>query len=521
MRGYCRTPQRTGRMLHHFTKCPRRRPLLFGVLGLLVLLLPDGPAFGQSAEPTDTPSRTQRRYAAIYLDSVHVGYSGTIVTRSENRVTTRQVLDVTVNIAESPFRIQDEVIFVETAAGRPLRFQTVKNRGGIAQQVRGEISDDGKLQLEIQLGEATLRRTVPYPDGALMPHGLNLLRSDQPVEPGKSFQAKVFDETTYGALDATYAIGARSVHDILGRFMPLHEVTMTYQSATGEIAHRGFVDEEFQTRKMILPLMNLEMIGLDCHELFATAPVASQEEFFRAMSLKCPNALDLRGTRTVTFEYQPIGENPPLVLPDSPNLTVRKVGSGGKWEVRVSTPPILPGATRPYEGDDEDLLSLLKPTETLPADDNEIHVLLRDAIGRETDAVKAARGIESFVQDYLDDADLTVGFGSVKDVLVSRKGDATEHALLAATICRAAGLPAEVCFGYLYQLRRGEERNILIPHAWVRVRIDEHWLWLDPYLGSADVGRILVAVGDGREDTFFGVMQAVQTIEITHARVSM
>jgi hypothetical protein len=66
------------------------------------------------------------------------------------------------------------------------------------------------------------------------------------------------------------------------------------------------------------------------------------------------------------------------------------------------------------------------------------------------------------------------GFAGVREVLDSRAGDCTEHALLLAALLRKRGLPARIAYGFLLT------EAGFIGHAWTEVRAGESWFWLDP-----------------------------------------
>jgi hypothetical protein len=66
------------------------------------------------------------------------------------------------------------------------------------------------------------------------------------------------------------------------------------------------------------------------------------------------------------------------------------------------------------------------------------------------------------------------GFAGVREVLDSRSGDCTEHALLLAALLRKRGVPARIAYGFLLT------ESGFIGHAWTEVRAGEGWFWLDP-----------------------------------------
>lgn len=94
------------------------------------------------------------------------------------------------------------------------------------------------------------------------------------------------------------------------------------------------------------------------------------------------------------------------------------------------------------------------------------------------------------------------------DVLKKRVGDCNEHAVLFAALARAAGIPAAIASGVVYNKGR------FFYHAWNLVYIDGKWTDLDSTFGQfpADPTHIIMAVGDISDG--IEVMQFVRNLKI-------
>ncbi len=69
---------------------------------------------------------------------------------------------------------------------------------------------------------------------------------------------------------------------------------------------------------------------------------------------------------------------------------------------------------------------------------------------------------------------LRYGFAGVREVLDSRSGDCTEHALLLAALLRKRGVPARIGYGFLLT------ETGFVGHAWTEARAGAGWFALDP-----------------------------------------
>jgi hypothetical protein len=82
--------------------------------------------------------------------------------------------------------------------------------------------------------------------------------------------------------------------------------------------------------------------------------------------------------------------------------------------------------------------------------------------------------LEALVHRTIRTKSLQHGFAGVSEVLDSRAGDCTEHALLLAALLRRRGVPARIAYGFLLT------ETGFIGHAWTEARAASGWFRLDP-----------------------------------------
>lgn len=196
-------------------------------------------------------------------------------------------------------------------------------------------------------------------------------------------------------------------------------------------------------------------------------------------------------------------------MPSSDLQTSRRLGDG---RVEVTVRPVRPGpgGTFPYKGADPNILASLRPNAFLQTEDPLILQLARQAVDDVNDAAEAVRRIEAFVAGYIKEKDLSVGYASAVEVAKNKQGDCTEHAVLAAALCRAAGIPARVVTGLAYVQEFAGTRNCFGGHAWTTAYVNGQWIGLDAAFrgtgrGGFDAGHIALAVGDGEPGDFFAI----------------
>ena len=90
-----------------------------------------------------------------------------------------------------------------------------------------------------------------------------------------------------------------------------------------------------------------------------------------------------------------------------------------------------------------------------------------------------------------------VAFATAAEVAKNLEGDCSEHGVLLAALCRAAGIPSRVVGGLVYaeelKVPGAEERGAFGFHMWTEVWIGE-WVALDATLGQGFVDATHVAL---------------------------
>jgi len=97
--------------------------------------------------------------------------------------------------------------------------------------------------------------------------------------------------------------------------------------------------------------------------------------------------------------------------------------------------------------------------------------------------------LEALTDSFIRDKSLQYGFSSVADILDTRAGDCTEHALLLAALLRRAGLASRLAYGFLLT------ESGFIGHAWTEVYAGGRWAWLDPSFPAGRPYRFRLRLG--------------------------
>lgn len=514
--------------------------LFRGRVGLLAavfaMVLLAGPAEMYGADIKARPAGTQQvkaaevetaaasleevQYLAVFMEGGKIGHAKHIRRVEAETVTTSEQMDITISRGPISINVKTVETHIETAEGKPLGFEVSENMGFMKKDVVGRVSDGGKMFITTtQLG-ASEEKTAEYPAGALMSEGLRLLEIKKGLKAGTTYKTKVYSVSIQSELDAEVTVGQMENVDLLGRIVPLTKVDVILTNADWSISSTSYVNSELIAEKTVAPIMGMTLELIACSKEFALSE-NDVVDFLGKMLIESPVDLkNLNSIRSIEYHLKP-AEGAELSIPQTPSQSVSK-NSAGNVVVIVTPKTLKGGVVIPIKSNEAEVIEALKANEYIQSNDEKIISLSRTAVGNTKDAAIAATRIEKFVAGYIVEKDLSVGYASAAEVAVSRQGDCTEHAVLTAAMCQAAGIPARLCFGIVYAdvfLGRG---NIFGGHAWTQVYIGGEWIDLDATRvpGGFDAGHITLATSDGRPAGFFKMINTLGYFTIEKAIIT-
>ncbi len=132
----------------------------------------------------------------------------------------------------------------------------------------------------------------------------------------------------------------------------------------------------------------------------------------------------------------------------------------------------------------------LQPSLLVQSDSPTLKEQAAAIVGEESDALRAATLISSWVYNYVDKRP-TLSIPNALEVYKRRAGDCNEHSVLFAALARAAGIPTRIAAGLLYAEGR------FFYHAWDEVYVGE-WVAVDSLLNQvpADPTHIRLITGE-------------------------
>jgi hypothetical protein len=437
---------------------------------------PDGPsAASASAEKATT-------YDAFFYDGTKIGHMQTLRTTERGKV--RQKTSLFIRLGHALIDRITETL--ETEDGRPLWFRS-EARGGPADAKEGKIID-GKLTVTTIRGDSRTVDERPWPAGALLPEGTDLLMRRKGLSPGTTFSFIQFDTGDLQPMAIKVVVGDRKTRRVLGRTESLHEVT---QIQAGRFSSTMYVNDDYDARQAVMNLAGLEIECAACSKEYAHTidwPLDMSEK----AGVEIPR--DMSGYDTAArIRYSLIPDGKTDFEIPSTGVQQAAPSSDGGLSVVVTPRPLPVGDAFPYQGSDEEALKALEPTHYLQCRDPEVMQRAREAVGPSGDVAEAVPRLGQLVRDLIvvkfDDTDVD----TATDILKAGRGACRQHAVLLASFCRSVGIPARLVGGLTYVADSIELRG----HSWAQVFVGGKWIDYDPIQGGFDAGHVALRVWQG------------------------
>lgn len=204
-----------------------------------------------------------------------------------------------------------------------------------------------------------------------------------------------------------------------------------------------------------------------------------------------------------------------LQPPETGEQHVSRIGDG--WQIEVCA-----GCGQEPAAIDANLSKALTANYWMAAANEKIQAqvkaLLNDKSLAAVNGAEAMATLTRFVSLHMNKQPDYSGYATALEAYGSRQGDCTEHALLLATMARAAGIPARVVVGIAYSNERFLGRKyVFVPHAWVQSWNGQRWQSNDSGLGDFTAGYIALGFSDGGLSDIARINEQLHRIEILSA----
>ena len=414
------------------------------------LLFASAPALSHAGESWD----------AVFIRGVKVGYQHLYVTPVKYK--DQDYLRIRFDLVMILKRDHDEVIIklrygtIETLEGEVVRLETQQDLGEDVSKIKGEVEGD-KMRLSIEIAGKKQEQLVDWSPDTFGPYALEMSLARKPIKPGEKRSLKSFIPILNKVV--TLEVSAIGNEDVeLGDGKPRNLM---------RVEQKGFLDgQPFGELDGVFwsdtsgQIMKGKTEGDGGMTIFRTTeaaaktmpPAASRLNILALSIIKVSSFPNADKSSDVVYRVVVNGNNAAKIFPNDRRQTVKPTADGKGATVHVRTMDPSKGDPGPETVAEE----FTEPNPLIDSADPTILRYAQEAVGTRTDPWQKAVAVEEWVAKNLKNKNFQTSFASATEVAQSLAGDCTEHAVLAAAMSKAVGLPSRVATGIVYApIRKG------------------------------------------------------------------
>jgi transglutaminase-like putative cysteine protease len=429
----------------------------------------------------------QESWDAVYLNKSRVGFfhMQLIPKKDKDRDLINVQIDMYLTFKRAADPISIEYLYgtIETPEGQVLRLDTRTLASKKEMRSHGDVVD-GKMTLILEGSGQPQQLTIPWGPDVRGPYGAEMSIARKPMSPGESREVKVYmpelnkiglTKLTAQAVEKV-SVGGNASLDLL----KVEQVTLIDGKPTPGSEQTLWVDSAGQIRRT----WNSAFGGMETYRTtkeFATKNITGAKLDLNAASIiKVKRKIQApTETREIVYNVRMTTEPPAQVFPNDGRQTITP-GTDAK-AARLVVKTLGPEVGEPgAEAVDE---QYLKPNAYINSEDKLVVDHATKATAGINDPWQKAVAIEHWVFQNMKKKNFETAFAPASEVARDLEGDCSEHSVLTAAMCRAAGLPSRVVSGLVY----AEPLQGFGFHMWDEVYVNRRWVAIDAAFDESQV----------------------------------
>ncbi len=489
-------------------------------LGLACLILSCAALARGQENPNPAASEVAESFDAIYVGESKVGYMHLWIERVEDgkgRELRRVRIHYELSFARGRdvSKIEQEYGTIETPDGEVLRLDTLMRASQQDIRTHGDVKD-GVMTLNFEVGGQRQQKQIPWGPDVRGPYGPEMSLARAMLKPGETRSVKTFipDENK---VCITVLKAADFEQVPLGPLAKPHKLLRIDQTVLDEagkrISHMPattlWVDDAGQIMKSFTDAFG-GMYTYRTTRAAALSPSRGNYQLLGASIIKPSQPVSNPETaRSITYRLK--SKHADFTLPNDQRQSVETLGEG-QIQLTVTVDGPQTGEPGPEQVDD----AFLRPNPLVDCTDAGVTRHARSAVGRLTDPWQKACAIQDWVFKNMKRKNFEITFAPAAQVAKQLAGDCTEHALLTAAMCRAAGIPARCAVGLVY----ASSQEGYGFHMWNEVYVNRRWVAIDSAYNQNQVDPTHIKMLDTSLDgvapleTFMPVVQVFGNLTI-------
>ncbi len=468
--------------------------LVVWVVGLMLAGsgLAQAPARAMKPEPDEARQPkvqpTEERWYIVKFDGQRAGWMRAWEERTGEgdaaRIATksRMEFDLARGVAKVSLKLESE--FVETARGEAVSMSSIQDMGLKPVFTTYTFTKDGIESRVKGIDRATKHAK---PEGVWLTPAAAARYVEQRMEAGaKEIVVRSMDPSNGPvAFTATRRVLAEETIEVFGKSVPALRCETSLDSPP--IKSIEYLDAKGEMLRTTMDIGGMKFELLSAEEAVAKVPGEAPEIMVKTFvkpkpTIKSPRTAERATYRLSLAKGQEFGDVPDIGAQDAERI------DRSSWRVRVDAKAM--DAATPEEAKDLRLTSATAVCDAADAKVVDLAAKSRDSgPGKDNSPEARARRLQRVVFDHIKTKSLGVGFASASEVVRTREGDCSEHAVLLAAALRADGIPSRVVSGLVYVEEMLGERDVFGYHMWTEALVPASkegefvWLTLDATMG--------------------------------------
>ena len=419
--------------------------------------------------------------------------------------------------------IRQDTVYTEDKSGNPVSFQAKLNSSGENTVISGKFISDGELSVDIDINGVKSSKNIKPDDKILFPYAIDNLYKNtnsktvvyNTIEP--SIDIKSIRITTENI--GQEKLGADGLNHTYYKYRVstsiLPEIiSYEWRDRSGKDVKESIpalrIDQVLSTKKESLSIAD-EINREDNYDLFSNSLIYTDKtitnpEFLEQAVYKIITSVD------VDINDLFINDSRQKLNKLSRNSVYLTVNSE-KPETKIFPYPISANETKKYA-------EYLESGPFITTDNNKISAAASSLASGETDSYTLAKKMENWVFNNITNKNFSLDFANAANVIETKTGDCTEHAVLLASLLRAAGIPSKVVVGLAYI---NMDKPAFSYHMWTKAYIGNgKWINLDSALPRKNFVPTHLAMDESplnnlsdRSNLFIDILKSFSYIKIS------
>ncbi|ARN57255.1 transglutaminase-like domain-containing protein [Sedimentisphaera salicampi] len=459
---------------------------------LILILLLAGVSFAGS-----------ERYYALFMNSGKSGYMLEKQTRSGEEIKTENKIMMEMTRFGTTISMETVIEYIETADYEPKEMSYELSMTGTTVKKHFTIRD-GQVKIVTEMGVFK----DDWNEDILFPAGIQHKLSNTEITQGSRIEIMGFDPETVSPVRTVMKFGEKQETKLLGvpRMLYKAKTSETYIAGGSTVNSVSWCDETGELYKTTVNMMGIELSFVRCSREFALSENESIDLLEQTLlDSPCELSGDDFGS-AVVYTLKLNNDSSGI-----PSTGMQKSENLGENKYRVTVYPAL--AESRAKLSEAERKKYLSETDYVDYKSPEVQELLKQIDLPEGELAKA-RKIEEFVHNYIDTKNLSTAYARASETAASKTGDCTEHSVLTAALCRAAGIPCKAAGGLVHTMQFFGENKFGF-HAWNEAFAGGKWIGLDAAIGKNgfDSSHIKLVEGKGEIIDFFGIINGVKILD--------